>query len=80
MYVYFLSAALKCSHLLLIYYHSESTNLDEQFARDCTLFDSIALQVPIRSLYVEKPKILPPDIVRDIERHREELGYTDQDK
>ena len=54
--------------------------VDDQFTNDCVLIDNLLKQIPPDSLYVEKPKLLPPDVVKVLEKLREEKGYTESDK
>ena len=55
-------------------------SIDEQFANDCSLIDNLVRQMPLDTLYVGHPKLLPIDIAKQIERNREDKGYTLKDK
>ena len=54
-------------------------DLDSQFAKDCDFVDVLARTETQENLFPTEVKLLPPDIVKQIEKSRKEKGHTEND-
>ena len=59
---------------------SKCLDLDSQFLKDCEYIDVLASTESQDSLFPTRIKLLPPDIVKQIEQSRREKGLTEKDK
>ncbi len=70
---------MKIQRPVAFVYFSGVPDLETQFVRDSLLIDTIASQFTQTELFPTNVKLLPPDIVKQIERSRRERGL-DRDK
>lgn len=61
-------------------YFSKSLDLDSQFLKDCEYIDLLTSRESQSNLFPNQLKLLPPDIVKQIEHSRKEKGLTEKDK
>ena len=67
-------------NVLLCIIFSKCLDLDSQFLKDCEYIDVLASTESQDSLFPTHIKLLPPDIVKQIEQSRREKGLTEKDK
>ena len=58
------------------YFSSSGMTLEEQFQKDCWYMDSLVSTCNMEHTFTTKAKLLPPDIMKTLERAREEKGDT----
>lgn len=59
---------------------SNYKNLGDQFSTDCDFVDTLASRQPIQNTFKAEVKLLPPDIVKQLEMNNQDRRLMEKEK